>query len=405
MGILENFLKLVSIDSPSDEDSKSCPSTEIQHNVADYIVKTLKDIGLCNVREKNGYVYGELTATKGYEDRPKIGFISHMDTAPDFNGFGVKPQIIENYDGERVLLNGSGHYLDPKDFPEILTFKGQTLITTDGTTLLGADDKAGIAEILHAVETVQKQGIAHGTVCVAFTPDEEIGRGADLFDVDGFGADFAYTVDGGLVGEIEYQNFNAANAQIVFEGVSIHPGSAKGKMVNSQYIAMEFANLLPVFERPEHTEGTEGFFHLISSQGSTEKTTLQYIIRDHDSEKFSAKKQTIENITSFINEKYGQGTAKATIKDSYYNMESKILPVFHLVDNADKAISSVGLIPKHIPIRGGTDGARLSFMGLPCPNLATGGANFHGRYECISLQSIEKCSQVVVELIKIYSEN
>ena len=405
MGILENFLKLVSIDSPSDEDSKSCPSTEIQHNVADYIVKTLKDIGLCNVREKNGYVYGELTATKGYEDRPKIGFISHMDTAPDFNGFGVKPQIIENYDGERVLLNGSGHYLDPKDFPEILTFKGQTLITTDGTTLLGADDKAGIAEILHAVETVQKQGIAHGTVCVAFTPDEEIGRGADLFDVDGFGADFAYTVDGGLAGEIEYQNFNAANAQIVFEGVSIHPGSAKGKMVNSQYIAMEFANLLPVFERPEHTEGTEGFFHLISSRGSTEKTTLQYIIRDHDSEKFSAKKQMIENITAFINEKYGQGTAKATIKDSYYNMERKILPVFHLVDNADKAISSVGLIPKHIPIRGGTDGARLSFMGLPCPNLATGGANFHGRYECISLQSMEKCSQVVVELIKIYSKN
>ena len=403
MSVLDRFLSYIAIDSPSDPKSKTTPSTDIQLNVANFLVKEMEAIGLEQVRIKTGTVYGVLPATKGYEEKPCVGFVAHMDTAPEFNGFGVKPQIIENYDGQDVTLKGSGHILSPKDFPALAALKGQKLITTDGTTLLGADDKAGIAEILQAVETVIKENIPHGKVVVAFTPDEEIGHGVDLFDVEGFGAKLAYTVDGGAYDEICYENFNAVAAVVEFNGYSIHPGSAKGKMINSQYVAFEFNDLLPKFDKPEHTTDFEGFYHLTETRGSTEKTTLEYIIRDHDADKIAQKQEYMKLLADFINKKYGEGSCKLTLTEQYRNMKEQILPVFEVITYAENAIKSLGVQPRSIAARGGTDGARLCYMGLPCPNLGTGGMNAHGRFECITEENMEKCTKTICEIIKKFA--
>ncbi len=400
MNVKERFLNYIKIDSPSDPKSDTCPSSEIQLNVAKFLEKEMKEMGLSNVHMKDGYVYGTLEATKGYENKDTVGFIAHMDTAPEFSGFGVNPQVIENYNGEDVLLKGSGHMMTVKDFPFLPSLKGQTLITTDGTTLLGADDKAGIAEILTAVDTVIKENIPHAKVVVGFTPDEEIGRGADLFDVEGFGAKFAYTVDGGDYNGICYENFNAYGAEVEITGFSIHPGSAKCKMVNSQHIAFEFHSLLPVFEKPEHTEGFEGFYHLTDTQGSTEKTTLSYIIRDHDEKKIEKKNAYLKTLEKFINDKYGQGSCVVNLKEQYRNMKEQILPYPQVIEYAKTAIRKLGVEPVSIAARGGTDGAKLSYMGLPCPNLGTGGHNAHGRYECVTVEDMQKCTDVIIEIIK-----
>ena len=342
MSVLDRFLSYIRIDSPSDpKNAGVTPSTAIQLNVADFLVKELEELGLADIRIKDGTVYANLPATEGYEDKTCVGFIAHMDTAPEFNGFGVKPQIIENYNGEDVLLAGSGHVLSVKDFPFLANLKGQKLITTDGTTLLGADDKAGIAEIIEAVSIVIKENIPHGKVAVAFTPDEEIGHGVDLFDVDGFGAKLAYTVDGGAYNGICYENFNAVSAVVEFNGYSIHPGSAKGKLVNSQHLAFEFHNLLPAFDKPEHTDGFEGFFHLIETKGSTEKTTLEYIVRDHDAVKIDEKQEIMKNIAAFINKKYGDGSCVLTLTEQYRNMKEQILPHFEVVEYAENVVRSV----------------------------------------------------------------
>lgn len=404
MSVLERFLKYIQIDSPSDPKSGVTPSTEIQLNVANVLAEEMKELGLENVHIKDGTVYGTLPASAGYEDKTCVGFIAHMDTAPEFNGFGVKPQIIENYDGGDVLLAGSGHTLSVSEFPNLASLKGQTLITTDGTTLLGADDKAGIAEIMDAVEKVIKENIPHGKIAIAFTPDEEIGRGVDLFDVPGFGAQLAYTVDGGAYNGITYENFNAVSALVQFNGYSIHPGSAKGKMVNSQYMAFEFNSLLPAFDKPEHTEGFEGFFHLIETIGSTEKTTLEYIVRDHDADKIQWRCDYMKMLEKFINDKYGEGSCVLTLREQYRNMKEKIMPHFEVVEYAQNAIKALGVQPVSEAARGGTDGARLCYMGLPCPNLGTGGMNAHGRYECITKENMEKCTQVILEIIKQFAQ-
>ncbi len=404
MSVLERFLKYIQIDSPSDPKSGVTPSTEIQLNVANVLAGEMNELGLENVHIKDGTVYGTLPASAGYEDKTCVGFIAHMDTAPEFNGFGVKPQIIENYDGGDVLLAGSGHTLSVSEFPKLASLKGQTLITTDGTTLLGADDKAGIAEIMDAVEKVIKENIPHGKIAIAFTPDEEIGRGVDLFDVPGFGAQLAYTVDGGAYEGITYENFNAVSALVQFNGYSIHPGSAKGKMVNSQYMAFEFNSLLPAFDKPEHTEGFEGFFHLIETIGSTEKTTLEYIVRDHDADKIQWRCDYMKMLEKFINDKYGEGSCVLTLREQYRNMKEKIMPHFEVVEYAQNAIKALGVQPVSEAARGGTDGARLCYMGLPCPNLGTGGMNAHGRYECITKENMEKCTQVILEIIKQFAQ-
>lgn len=404
MSVLERFLKYIQIDSPSDPKSGVTPSTEIQLNVANVLAEEMNELGLENVHIKDGTVYGTLPASAGYEDKTCVGFIAHMDTAPEFNGFGVKPQIIENYDGGDVLLAGSGHTLSVSEFPKLASLKGQTLITTDGTTLLGADDKAGIAEIMDAVEKVIKENIPHGKIAIAFTPDEEIGRGVDLFDVPGFGAQLAYTVDGGAYNGITYENFNAVSALVQFNGYSIHPGSAKGKMVNSQYMAFEFNSLLPAFDKPEHTEGFEGFFHLIETIGSTEKTTLEYIVRDHDADKIQWRCDYMKMLEKFINDKYGEGSCVLTLREQYRNMKEKIMPHFEVVEYAQNAIKALGVQPVSEAARGGTDGARLCYMGLPCPNLGTGGMNAHGRYECITKENMEKCTQVILEIIKQFAQ-
>lgn len=404
MSVLERFLKYIQIDSPSDPKSGVTPSTDIQLNVANVLAEEMNELGLENVHIKNGTVYGILPASAGYEDKTCVGFIAHMDTAPEFNGFGVKPQIIENYDGGDVLLAGSGHTLSVKEFPKLASLKGQTLVTTDGTTLLGADDKAGIAEIMDAVEKVIKENIPHGKIAIAFTPDEEIGHGVDLFDVDGFGAKLAYTVDGGAFNEIAYENFNAVSALVEFYGYSIHPGTAKGKMVNSQYMAFEFNNLLPAFDKPEHTEGFEGFFHLTETIGSTEKTTLEYIVRDHDPDKIQWRCDYMKMLEKFINDKYGEGSCKVNLREQYRNMKEQILPHFEVIEYAQNAIRSLGAEPVSEAVRGGTDGARLCYMGLPCPNLGTGGMNAHGRYECITKENMEKCTRVILEIIKQFAQ-
>ncbi|MBE6917617.1 MAG: peptidase T [Ruminococcaceae bacterium] len=395
--VTERFLKYVSFDTMSDEFSETCPSSEKQKLLGAYLVEEMKAMGISDAyMDEHGYVYGTVP---GDPKLPTIGLIAHMDTSPDASGANIKARIVE-YTGEDICLNEQEQiYLRETDYPSLKNHKGKHLIVTDGTTLLGADDKAGIAEIMTAAEFLMTARMSHGTLKIGFTPDEEIGRGADLFDVKGFGADFAYTADGGAIGEIEYENFNAAGAKVVFHGLNIHPGSAKDKMVNSQYIAMEFQSLLPAAQKPEHTSGYEGFIHLTDMQGEVEQSVLRYIIRDHDMAKFEEKKGVMTAAADFINAKYGAGTCELTIKDSYFNMRKCIEPCMHIVERAKKAMRAVGMEAVEVPIRGGTDGARLSYEGLPCPNLCTGGENYHGRFEYIPVEDMELCVKMLVNIL------
>ncbi|MBW6410606.1 peptidase T [Clostridium weizhouense] len=404
MKAYERLLKYVKVYTTSEENSKTNPTTERQFDLAHLLVEEMKELGIRDVRcDKNCYVYGHIPATEGYEDKKSIGLIAHMDTAPSALGKNVNPQIIENYDGEDVLLKTTNTILSPKKFPHLKDLKGRTLITTDGTTLLGADDKAGIAEILTACETIINNNIPHGKICIAFTPDEEVGQGADLFDVKNFGADFAYTIDGGVEGEISYENFNAAGVKVEISGVSVHPGSAKNTMINALNVAIEFNSMLPACEKPEYTEGYEGFYYLEKLSGNTDHASMEYILRDHDAEKFEVKKSLIKLAEKLINEKYGEGTIKATIKEQYRNMVELVKPCIHLIDNATEAMKSLGVTPVVEPIRGGTDGARLSYMGLPCPNLGTGGYAFHGEYEHITVEGMDICTNIIIEILKRYA--
>lgn len=403
MRAYERLLKYVQYDTASDERSQTCPSTEKQLVLANDLVKEMQALGLEDVRvDAHGYVYGCLPAN--VEGRPVIGLIAHMDTVDGVPVVPMRPRIIENYDGGAVVLE-NGSVLDPAVFPDLVSAKGKDLIVTDGNTLLGADDKAGIAEILTACEMLMADpSIPHGKVMIGFTPDEEIGRGADLFDVAGFGADFAYTVDGGAVGSMDYENFNAAACSVKVHGLSVHPGSAKNKMRNAALVAMEFNAMLPPFETPAHTAGYEGFYHLCEISGTEEETSLTYIIRDHDREKFEARKATVLRIEAYLNEKYGDGVVEVTLKDSYYNMRSVIEPRMDIIRLAERAYRAIGAEPHAEAIRGGTDGARLSFMGLPCPNLATGGMNCHGRFECIPVQDMDCMAEMLVKLVSIDPE-
>lgn len=404
--VIDRFLKYVQIDTQSNEDSQTTPSTCKQLHLAQLLEEELNDLGLQDVRIKEGYVYGTLPANSA-KTIPAIGLIAHMDTSPDFSGENVKPKIIENYDGKEILLNTEQNLaLSPKDFPELLDYIGKTLITTEGTTLLGADDKAGIAEIMTALQhLVTHPEIEHGKICVAFTPDEEIGRGADHFDVTGFGADFAYTVDGGPIGELEYENFNAAKAIVKVKGRNVHPGNAKNKMINSILLANEYIAKLPSQETPATTDGYEGFYHINDIQGDVELTTLYYIIRDFEQASFTKRKETMENLAQELNQNYGPDVFSVEITDQYQNMKEKILPVMHVVDKAQAAMEAVGVEPLIQPIRGGTDGARLSFMGLPTPNLFTGGHNYHGRYEFIPTFAMEKSVEVILKIIELYAKD
>ena len=395
--VAQRFLRYVAFDTQSDELSETCPSTEKQKALGQQLVEDMKAMGIADARmDENGYVYGTVP---GDPSLPTIGLIAHMDTAPDAPGANVRAKIVP-YSGEDVLLNEEKQiYLREDDYPILKNSRGKHLIVTDGTTLLGADDKAGVAEILTAAQNLIAQGGRHATLKIGFTPDEEIGRGADQFDVPGFGADYAYTADGGTVGEIEYENFNAAGAKVVFHGLNIHPGSAKGQMVNAALVAMELHGLLPALETPYYTENYEGFYHLVAMRGETEQAELQYIIRDHDRAKFEARKAVMEKACAEIDRRYGAGTAVLTLRDSYYNMKEKIAPCMFLIENAKKAMESVGVTPKVVPIRGGTDGARLSFEGLPCPNLCTGGENFHGRFEYIPADDMETITNLLAQLM------
>ena len=400
MKVSERFLKYVSFGTNSDEKSESCPSTESQLVLGKYIAEELKKIGLSDVElDKDGYVYGVLNATPGRENDPSIGFIAHMDTSNAVKGDDIKPQTVK-YSGGDIKLS-ENRSITVKDFPYLEKFIGCDIITTDGTTLLGADDKAGIAEILTACEyLIAHPEISHGRIAVGITPDEEIGRGADRFDVKKFACDWAYTVDGGMLGEIEYENFNAASAKVTVNGVNIHPGSAKNKMKNACLLAAEFIGMLPKAETPSHTEGYEGFYHLCEMAGDESLAKLVYIIRDHSMEKFLERKKFFENLVSYLNSVYGAGTFVLDMRDSYYNMREKITPFMHIIDNAINAMKGAGVEPIIVPIRGGTDGARLSFEGLPCPNLSTGGLNFHGVHEFIPIQSMEKMVEVLITLMK-----
>ena len=403
--ILDRFLRYVSYDTQSCETSETQPSTDKQLKLLRLLRDELKAMGVDATLDKYGYVMGTLPATPGVE-APKLGFIAHVDTAPDASGADIKPQIIENYDGGDIALRGvPGLYLKPSEFPELLDHKGQTLITTDGTTLLGADDKAGVAEIMDAVQyLVGHPEIKHGEIKIGFTPDEEIGRGVVKFDVKKFGADYAYTMDGGEIGELEFENFNAAAATIRIQGRNVHPGYAKGKMKNAIRIAEELDSLLPVNQKPEYTEGYEGFFHLIAFNGSVEDATVTYILRDHDLELYEEKKAVVRRCVDFINAKYGEGTATADIRHQYYNMRKQVEPHYHIIEKAIRAMEMEGIKPKVQPIRGGTDGANLSFMGLPCPNLFAGGLNFHGKMEFVPLENMEAASKVILNLVRLFTE-
>lgn len=397
MKAIERLLKYVSFDTQSDEHSDTCPSTEKQRVLGAALVKEMKEMGIADAyMDENGYVYGTVP---GAENAPVIGLIAHMDTSPDCSGRDVHPRIVAYNGGDLVLNAEKGVVMREKDFPMLKHSVGKRLLVTDGTTLLGADDKAGIAAILTAAEDLMRENMPHATLRIGFTPDEEIGRGADRFDLKGFGADYAYTVDGGTLGGLEYENFNAASAVVTVRGRNVHPGGAKNIMRNSQHIAMEFHALLPADERPEHTEGYEGFFHLCEMRGDVEESHLEYIIRDHDREKFEAKKALFSQISAFLNAKYGEGTVHVTLRDSYYNMREKIEPVMHIVEAAKKAMLDAGVTPLITPIRGGTDGARLSFEGLPCPNLFTGGENFHGRFEYIPVEDLDACVRTLNRLL------
>lgn len=397
MKAYERLLKYVTFPTSSDDNATQCPSTQKQFDLANYVADEMREMGLTDVTvDKNCYVYATLEANTA-KKLPVIGFIAHLDTSPDAPDAPVKPQIVENYDGNDIPLNETT-VMRVSDFPFLAGYKGKTLITTDGNTLLGADDKAGIANILTAMEMLIKSGEEHGKVRIAFTPDEEIGAGADLFDIKGFGADWAYTVDGGALGEIEYECFNASHARVTVTGKNIHPGTAKGKMVNSVILAMEYQSLLPVFDRPEHTEGYEGFIHINGINGNVEKTVMDFIIRDHDAKKLQEKKNIMLASAEFINAKYGK-TVDIEITDSYRNMKEMIMPHFHIIESAENAMRKCGVEPEIIAIRGGTDGARLSFEGLPCPNICTGGCNFHGRYEFACAEDMEKTAEIIKQII------
>ena len=405
MRAYERFLNYVPVWTTSDETSDTVPSADRELVLARMLVEEMKGLGIADARvDDKGYVYGHIPATPGCEDKPSLGLVAHMDTVADASGENIKPQIIENYDGKDVVLKGSGDILKVDEFPYLAELKGRTLITTDGTTLLGADDKAGIAEILTVAEEIIKEGLPHGKICIGFTPDEEIARGAKHFDVEGFGADYAYTLDGDEEGEIQFENFNASTAFITIHGVSVHTGSAKDVMVNSQTIATEIHQMLPVNERPETTEGYEGFYHLVSVQGNVTTTKMKYFIRDFDRRSFDARAQKLRDIAEEMNKKYGEGKVEVEIVESYYNMREKIEPCMQLIDYAKAAIEHAGITPIVSPVRGGTDGARLSFKGLPCPNLGTGGHAFHGVFENITVEGMDKAVLIVKDIIRQFAE-
>jgi tripeptide aminopeptidase len=395
--VTERFLKYVSFDTESCEESATCPSTAKQKLLGAALVEEMKEMGIADAfMDENGYVYGTVP---GDPELPTIGLIAHMDTSPDASGENVQAKVVAYNGGDICLNEGLGIFMREKDYPNLKNHYGKHLIVTDGTTLLGADNKAGVAEILAAAEFLLTARMSHATLKIGFTPDEEIGRGADLFDVEKFGADYAYTVDGGAIGELEFENFNGAAAKLTVNGRNIHPGSAKNKMINSQLIAMEFNSLLPVHQRPDSTEGYEGFIHLNGMSGSVEQSELHYIVRDHDRAKFEWKKAVMVAAAAYLNQKYGEGTVELSLKDSYYNMRQMVEPHMHIIDRAKKAMNAVGMEPKIVPIRGGTDGARLSYMGLPCPNLCTGGENFHGRFEYIPAEDMELCTKLLIEIL------
>lgn len=403
MNITERFLKYVSFTTTSDENTNMTPSTPGQMVFAKYLVEELTSLNLQDISlDKNGYVMATLPANTD-KKIPTIGFVSHMDTSPDMIAKNVKPRIVKNYDGNDILLNEEKLIvLETDKYPEILQYKGQDIIVTDGTTLLGADDKAGLAEIVTAMEyLIAHPEIKHGKIRIGFTPDEEIGQGADHFDVQKFDAEWAYTMDGGEIGELEYENFNAASAKVHFNGLNVHPGYAKHKMLNSMRVAQQFVGMLPRWETPEHTEGYEGFYHLTNMVGTVEKSTLSYIIRDHDKDRFESRKKEMQHLVNKINTEFGANTATVEIRDQYYNMREKVEPLMHIVDLAFEAMKVVGVTPNVKPIRGGTDGARLSFEGLPCPNIFAGGHNFHGRFEYVPVQSMEKATMVIVKIVEL----
>ena len=405
--IIKRFISYVTVDTESDPTSNTTPSTAKQWDLANKLTEELKAIGLSDVSiDENAYIMATLPSNVEHS-LPTIGFISHFDTSPDFTGANVKPQIVENYNGKNIVLNEAENIiLSPDYFEDLHLYKGQTLITTDGTTLLGADDKAGITEIVTAMEyLINHPEIKHGTIRIGFTPDEEIGRGAHKFDVEKFGADWAYTMDGSQIGELEYENFNAASAVVKVKGKIVHPGYAKGKMINSMYIAQEFINSLPRLETPEHTDEYQGFFHLTSIKGDVEETILQYIIRDHDFGHFEARKEVMQKLTTDLNEQYGWDVVSIEIKDQYFNMREKIEPVMHIVDIAEAAMKQLHIEPIIKPIRGGTDGSQLSYMGLPCPNIFAGGHNFHGRYEYVPVESMIKATEVICKIAEITAKN
>jgi len=406
--ILERFLRYISVDTASDPESSSQPSTAKQLDLSRMLLKELKEMGITDASlDEFGYVMATIPSNLPSGKKvPVIGFIAHVDSAPDAPGEGVNPQIIKNYNGEDIVINSEKNMvMKVEEFPELLKYKGQTIITTDGNTLLAADDKAGIAEIMSAAEYIMSNPqFLHGEIKIGFTPDEEIGRGVDKFDVKRFGAEYAYTLDGGEIGELEYENFNAASAKIFIQGRNIHPGYAKDKMINAIILGTEFNSLLPIEQRPEFTQHYEGFFHIIRFDGTVEEATIQYIIRDHDFEKFDFKKSLIEESVTYMNKKYGAGTFRLELKDQYFNMKKQVEPHYHIVEKAVEAMEMAGVKPQIKPIRGGTDGARLSFMGLPCPNIFAGGHNFHGRYEYIPLESMAKATEVVINIIKLYTK-
>ncbi|MCT4598951.1 MAG: peptidase T [Vallitalea sp.] len=405
MNVVEKFIKYVKVETTSNEESTTCPSTPIQLNLAKLLVEELKALGLEDITlDDNGYIMATLPSNTEKE-LPTIGFLSHMDTSPDMSGKDVKPRIIENYDGNPIVLNESLNILlSPAEFSSLNNYVGKDLIVTDGTTLLGADDKAGIAEIMTAMEyLINHPEVEHGKIRVAFTPDEEIGRGTDKFDVKMFGADIAYTIDGGELGELEYENFNAANAWLTINGNNIHPGSAKNKMLSAMEIAFELDGMLPPNERPQFTENYEGFYHLVRMGGNVEQVKMMYILRDHDKDLYENKKEYFTNVVNYLNTKYGNETVEMDLRDMYFNMKEKVEPVMHIVDTAVEAMESLDIEPIIVPIRGGTDGSRLSYMGLPCPNLFTGGHNFHGKYEYICIQSMEKSVETIVKIIELFA--
>ena len=403
MRAYEYLLKYVQVYTTSDPESTATPSAARELDLARILVEDLRAAGCADARMDDfGYVYATVPATPGCEARPALGLIAHMDTAPDAPGENVKPLLHENYDGCRLELPG-GLVFSPEQFPFLADLAGETLITSDGTTLLGADDKAGVAEILTAVETVIREGRPHGRLCICFTPDEEVGAGADHFDIEGFGADFAYTVEGGDVGGIEYENFNAASARVTIRGVSAHPGDSKNKMVNAANVAIAFHNALPAMDRPEYTQDREGFYHLTQMYGDVNEARLGYILRDYDADKLAYKKETMRHIAACLNETYGVGTVELELCDSYRNMAEKIRPHFHLIETAREAVRMAGMEPFEVPVRGGTDGAVLSWKGLPCPNLGTGGFNFHGVYECITAERMDRAAAVLLNIIALYA--